>query len=242
MRLELLSALNRECAARRRCVLVTALDDGEQWLFLEGEANCGALRNSLKKRLRSGVSGVDDVDGRSYFVNVETPPLRLIIVGAVHVAQALAPMAQIAGFDVTVVDPRSAFAAKERFPDARVLAQWPGEALPAIGLDAFTALATLTHDPKIDDVALRAALRSECFYIGALGSKKTNARRVERLAAGGVDRDAIQRLHAPIGLDLGAASTAEIAVAVLAEIIQTWRATSTAKLEANDAPVVVAAN
>jgi xanthine/CO dehydrogenase XdhC/CoxF family maturation factor len=141
----------------------------------------------------------------------------LILIGAAHVAQVLAPMAQLAGFDVVVVDPRMAFSAKERFPHARVMSQWPDVAPPSPGLDPFNAVATLTHDPKIDDLALRLALASDCFYVGALGSKKTHARRVERLVASEIEPAALARPRAPIGLDIGASSPAEIAVSALGE-------------------------
>lgn len=223
MRLALLSALNGERAARRACALVTPLDGGEQRLFLADNITGDALPAALEKRLRAGKSGVVEHEGRRFFINVQTPSARLIVIGAVHVTQALAPMAQLAGFDVVIVDPRTAFAATARFPNARLISQWPDAALAAIGLDAFTAVAALTHDPKIDDLALRLALESDCFYIGALGSKKTHARRVERLAGSGVRAEALARLHAPIGLDIGAESPAEIAVSVLGEMILTLR-------------------
>jgi xanthine dehydrogenase accessory factor len=159
-----------------------------------------------------------DESGRR-FIELRLPTPRLILVGAVHVAQALAPMARIAGFDVTVVDPRYAYATEERFPGTRLDPRWPDEALPDIGLDSATAVVVLTHDPKIDDPALKTALNSECFYIGALGSLHTHARRVERLLAAGVAREALARIHAPIGLDIGALSPADIAVSALGEII-----------------------
>ncbi len=150
---------------------------------------------------------------------MQVPPVRLVVIGAVHVSQALAPMAKLAGFDVTIIDPRTAFATPERFAGVDLLAEWPDQALPRLGLDRFTAMAALTHDPKIDDPALRAALSAECFYIGALGSRKTHAGRVGRLLGAGFDQAAIERIHAPIGLDIGAVSPAEIAVSVLGEII-----------------------
>jgi xanthine dehydrogenase accessory factor len=143
----------------------------------------------------------------------------LIVVGAVHISQSLAPMAKVAGFDMTIIDPRTAFATADRFPDVTVLPEWPVDALRRLGLDAFTALAVLSHDPKIDDGALAAALRAGCFYIGALGSRKTNARRLDRLRAQGFDDLALAKIHAPIGLAIGAQSPAEIAVSILAEII-----------------------
>jgi xanthine dehydrogenase accessory factor len=136
----------------------------------------------------------------------------------VHISQALAPMAKLLGYDVTIVDPRTAFASVERFPEVKVLAEWPDTALPPLGIDRYTAFAALTHDPKIDDPALTHALARDCFYIGALGSKKTHARRVERLKAAGIGDNEIARIHSPIGLDIGAVSPSEIAVAILGEI------------------------
>ena len=162
-------------------------------------------------------------EGRDYFITAQVPPARVFVIGAVHVSQALAPMAKIAGYDVTVIDPRTAFATPERFPDAPVLAEWPDAALPRLGLDRYTALVFLTHDPKIDDSGLELGLRADCFYIGALGSKKTHAKRVERLAARGFDAPTLARIHAPVGLDIGAISPAEIAVSILGEIIASLR-------------------
>ena len=145
------------------------------------------------------------------------------MIGAVHISQALAPIARIAGLDLTIIDPRTAFATPERFPDAPVVAQWPDEALDRAPLDRYTAIALLTHDPKIDDVALVRALNAECFYIGALGSRKTHARRLERMRAQGFGETALARIHAPIGLDIGAVSPAEIAVSIIGEIIGALR-------------------
>jgi len=145
------------------------------------------------------------------------------VIGAVHVSQALAPMARLAGFDVTIIDPRTAFASLERFPDVRLIAEWPADALPKVGLDSFTALAALTHDPRIDDDAIVAALDAGCFYVGALGSKKTHGRRLERLRERGVDETKLGRIQAPIGLAIAAQSPAEIAVAILAQVIAALR-------------------
>jgi len=152
------------------------------------------------------------------FLTVHVPSPRLVITGAVHISQTLAPVASLLGYDVTIVDPRTAFATPERFPDVKVLAQWPDEALPPLNIDRYTAFVALTHDPKIDDPALLHALRRDCFYIGALGSKKTHARRVARLKEQGLSDGVIGRIHAPIGLDIGAVSPAEIAVAIMGEI------------------------
>jgi xanthine dehydrogenase accessory factor len=219
MRLALLSALNAERANRRPCLVLTPLDGGDQVLLRAESLSGDPLADALAVKLRDGTSGIMETGGRRFFVDVHLPPPRLIVIGAVHIAQYLAPMARLAGLDVFIVDPRAAFASAERFPDVRLLAQWPDEALPALGLDAFTCLAALTHDPKIDDLALRLALDAECFFIGALGSQTSHGRRVERLLASGVDARKIARIRAPIGLDIGAVTPAEIAVSILAEII-----------------------
>jgi xanthine dehydrogenase accessory factor len=164
-----------------------------------------------------------DVDGRKLFLTVHVPPVKLVVTGAVHISQAMVPVARALGLDMTVVDPRTAFATPERFPDVALIADWPDEALPTLAIDSWTAFVALTHDPKIDDPGLMHALRAECFYIGALGSRKTHAGRVARLTAAGFDAESIARIHAPIGLDIGAVSPAEIAVAILGEIIATLR-------------------
>jgi xanthine dehydrogenase accessory factor len=222
MRLDLLAALNAERNARRAAILVTDLAEGGQRLVRAAEIERDPLAEALYERLRMGKSGTIEFAGKRYFLTVQAPPARLIAVGAVHVSQALAPMAQLAGYDVTIVDPRTAFATQGRFPHVRVIAEWPDEVLPELGLDRYTAIALLTHDPKIDDPALNLALKAECFYIGALGSKKTHAKRLERLAALGLGAQAA-RIHAPIGLDIGAVTPAEIAVSILGEIVLSLR-------------------
>jgi xanthine dehydrogenase accessory factor len=223
MHLSLLSALNAERAARRAAILVTDMASGAQRLVREAEALSDPLALLLQERFRSGKSGTVEADGAQVFLNVQVPPVKAVVVGAVHISQALAPMAKGLDLDVTVIDPRTAFATPERFPRVPVLAEWPDAALPRLGLDRYTALLALTHDPKIDDPALIAALKADCFYIGALGSKKTHARRAERLKEGGFEEADIARIRAPIGLDIGAVSPAEIAVAILAEIVATLR-------------------
>ena len=223
MRLALLSALNVERAARRATVLVTNIASGEQRLVREHELAGDPLAGILQARLRMGKSGLVEHEGRSLFLTVQVPPVEIVVVGAVHISQALAPMARGLEFSVTIIDPRTAFATPERFPDAPVLTEWPDAALPRLGLDRYTAVVALTHDPKIDDPALSAALEAECFYIGALGSKKTHARRIERLTAAGFSEADLACIHAPIGLDIGAVSPAEIAVSILAEIIAILR-------------------
>jgi xanthine dehydrogenase accessory factor len=173
------------------------------------------------ERFRADRSGFE-VDGTT-FVAVHNPPLRMVIVGAVHIAQALVPMARLAGYDPLIIDPRGAFAAEHRFPGEEIREDFPDEVLPAIGLDARTALVTLSHDPKIDDPAIEAALGSEVFYLGCLGSSRTHAKRVERLRARGFSEAQIARIHAPVGLDIGARSPAEIAMSVMAEITECLR-------------------
>lgn len=218
MRLDLLAALNTERAARRAALVVTELANGKQRLVREGEIDVDPLGAQLRAQLRTGKSGIIELGDEKFFVEVHMPPPRIVITGAVHVSQALAPMAKILGYDVTIVDPRTAFATPERFPDVPLLAEWPDTALPKVGLDNWTAFVALTHDPKIDEPAIEAALKSECFYVGALGSKKTHGRRVESLKKKGVSEAALGRIHAPIGLSIGAASPPEIALAILAEI------------------------
>jgi xanthine dehydrogenase accessory factor len=223
MRLDLLAALNGERAGRHAAILVTDLGTGEQRLVRETDVGADPLSTVLEGRLRSGKSGLAEAHGRALFLTVQTPPINVIAIGAVHISQALAPMARGLDFDVAVIDPRTAFATPERFPGVPVVPEWPDAALPRLGLDRYTALLALTHDPKIDDPALSAALKAECFYIGALGSKNTHARRVERLIEAGFSEAEIARIHAPIGLDIGAVSPAEIAISILAEMIATLR-------------------
>ncbi len=223
MKLDILQALNEERRARRAAVLVTDLADGAQRLVRAADIAADPLADALDRQLRMGKSATVEIDGKNYFLTVQAPPARLVVIGAVHVSQALAEMARLVDFDVAIVDPRTAFASEERFPNVRVIAEWPDKVLPEIGLDAYTGIAALTHDPKIDDPALKLALAANCFYIGALGSKKTHAKRVERLTAAGFSSEQIGRIHAPIGLDIGAVSPSEIAVSVLAEIVLSLR-------------------
>lgn len=218
-----LVALNAARAQRRLCAVVTPLGGGPGRLVFEDDVANDPLAAALRARFASGRSGREDA--ADAFVRIHRPSPRLVVVGAVHVTQTLAPMAQAAGFEVTIIDPRGAFATEERFGAYTLLAEWPDAGLMA--LDRESAIATLTHDPKIDDPALEAALQAGCFYIGALGSRKTHARRVERLAAAGFAKAEIDRIHAPIGLAIGAASPPEIAVAVLAEVIAALRGAET---------------
>jgi xanthine dehydrogenase accessory factor len=227
MKLDILTALNAERAARRAAIVVTNVESGRQRLVKAADLAGDPLRDVLAERLRTGKSGmVESAQGR-VFLTVYVPAPQLVITGAVHISQTLAPIGKLLGYDVTIVDPRTAFASIERFPDVKVIAEWPDKALPPLGIDHYTAFVALTHDPKIDDPALTHALSRDCFYIGALGSKKTHARRVARLKEQGLSDADIARIHAPIGLDIGAISPAEIAVAIMAQI--------TARLRAEDA-------
>jgi xanthine dehydrogenase accessory factor len=218
MKLEVLALLNGERAARRAAIVVTDTATGEQRLVRSADVAGDPLRDILEKRLRSGKSGMEETAQGKLFLTVHVPPPQLVITGAVHISQALAPMAKLLGYDVTIVDPRTAFASVERFPEVKVIAEWPDVALPSLAVDHYTAFAALTHDPKIDDPALTHALARDCFYIGALGSKKTHARRLERLKAQGIGDNTLARIHSPIGLAIGAVSPAEIAVAIMGEI------------------------
>lgn len=225
MRLDILKQLNAERAARRAAIVVTNQDSGAQRLVLGKDVANDPLRGLLEAHLRSGKSGMEEEtpEGK-VFLTVHVPSPKLVITGAVHISQALAPMGKMLGYDVTIVDPRTAFATQERFPDVKVVAEWPDVALPPIGIDRYTAFVALTHDPKIDDPGLDAALKSDCFYIGALGSRKTHARRIERLKTErGFNDNDIGRIHSPIGLDIGSVSPAEIAVAIIGEITAALR-------------------
>lgn len=223
MELSTLAALNAERQARRAAVLVSDLATGTQRLVKQAAIVGDPLAELLERQLRSGKSGMVEAEGTSYFLTVQAPHPRVVVTGAVHISQAMAPMAKALDLDLVVIDPRTAFATPERFPEVTLLAEWPEEAVGRIGLDAYTAFVALTHDPKIDDPGLFAALRSDCFYVGALGSRKTHGRRLERLTEAGFDETAMGRIHAPIGLDIGAVSPAEIALAILAEIVATLR-------------------
>jgi xanthine dehydrogenase accessory factor len=223
MRLDLLKALNEERIARRPAVLVTDTQSGTQRLVRGGEIETDPLGEQLADALRMGKSRSVEVEGRNLFLTVQAPPARILCVGAVHISQALAPMARQTDFDVIVLDPRTAFATPERFPNVELIAEWPDVAIPRIKLDHYTGVCLLTHDPKIDDPALIAALKANCFYIGALGSRKTHGNRVQRMREQGFKDEDLARIHAPIGLDIGSVSPAEIAVSILGEIIMALR-------------------
>jgi xanthine dehydrogenase accessory factor len=229
MKLDILQTLNTERNERRAAIVVTDVASGEQRLVKAADVAGDPLRELLEKHLRSGKSGMEELPQGRVFLTVHVPAPRLVITGAVHISQALAPIGQMLGYDVTIVDPRTAFASPERFPDVKVIAEWPDTALPPLNVDRYTAFVALTHDPKIDDPALTHALARDCFYIGALGSKKTHGRRVERLKAQGFGDNEIARIRAPIGLDIGAISPSEIAVAIMAQITAAARLTPEGK-------------
>lgn len=221
-----LAALLAAREAKRPAALVTRLADGEQWLVIEDQAAAGmpdGAAEAVRAALADDKSRTVELDGETYFVQVHNPPWRMLIIGAVHIAQPLARMADLAGYAVSVIDPRGAFATAERFPGIDVSDDWPDEALERLGPDARTAVVTLTHDPKLDDAALDVALRSPAFYIGSLGSRKTHGKRVDRLHDAGFDEAAIGRIAGPVGLSIGAKSPAEIAVAILAQVIEARR-------------------
>ena len=237
MKLALLQKALEASRAGRAAVLATHLKSGLQ-SFVEGSDIAGnltldaaALAAIRKAQAEDRSTIIDTADG-PVFVEVFNPRLRCIIVGAVHIAQPLARMASLAGYLVTVVDPRTAFASDARFPDVGLSTDWPDEALEKLKPNRRTAVVTLTHDPKLDDPALATALRSDAFYIGALGSKKTHAARLKRLTAQGFGEAELERIHGPIGLDIGAISPAEIAIAILAQMTQVLRAEAAGDREA----------
>jgi xanthine dehydrogenase accessory factor len=223
MQIAQLKAVNAARTARKAAVLITDFADGTSQVVVEGDAVDYALKDAVEKAFRTGSSGRVQVDGKDLFFNVHVPPPRIVVIGAVHISQALAGLAQIAGFDIRIIDPRTAFATEERFSGIDLVADWPEDVLKDKPLDAYSALVAVTHDPKIDDYPLIQALQTGCFYVGALGSRKTHLKRVERFQAAGLGEGQISRIAAPIGLDIGASSPPEIAVAILAQIIQAFR-------------------
>ncbi len=223
MDLALLSELNAARAERRAAVLVTELGSGVQRLVHEAALAEDPLAEPIRAAIRSGKSGTIVTEDGSIFLNAHLPPPRLVAIGAVHITQALAHMAPLAGYDVEIIDPRTAFATAERFPGVSLRAEWPQDVLDARPLDAYTALCAVTHDPKIDDLPLIRALQAGCFYVGALGSRKTHGKRVERLKEAGLGEAEIARIEAPIGADIGASTPGEIAVAILASVVEAFR-------------------
>lgn len=223
MKLATLQALNLARTQRKAAALVTDLESGDERLVNEADIAADPLAAALAEQLRKGKSATVEQDGKRYFITIHVPPVRLVMIGAVHISQALAPLARLLDHEPIVVDPRTAFASPERFPGIELIAEWPDVALPPLGIDRYTAFVALTHDPKIDDPALIHALERDCFYVGALGSRKTHARRLERLREAGVGDNTLSRIHAPIGLDIGAISPSEIAVSIIAEITAALR-------------------
>ena len=219
---DLLAALSEARAAKRPVVVATRLPDGAQML-LPAPGAPPELAAAAARALADDRTGTVSLGDGDWFLHVHNPPLRLIVVGAVHIAQALVPFAAQTGFAVTVVDPRRAFATDERFPDVTVRTDWPDEAMDALAPDVRTAVVTLTHDPKLDDPALDRALRSPAFYIGALGSRKTHAARLKRLRALGHDDAAMARIRGPVGLSIEAVTAPEIALSIVAEIVAVRR-------------------
>ncbi|WP_374466986.1 XdhC family protein [Ferrovibrio sp.] len=228
MKQEILEQLQQDRAEKRPVVLATFLKTGEQrLLYLYGKKGLKDIDPRIGEAARAALledkARTVETEQGPLFLNVFNPPLRLILVGAVHIAQALVPMAQLTGYDVAVIDPRSAFGSPERFPGVTLSNDWPDEAMAQMKPDLRTAVVTLTHDPKIDDPALMSALKSDVFYIGALGSKKTHASRLERLTAAGFGPDDFARIHGPVGLSIGAKSPAEIAISILAQMTAALR-------------------
>src|SRR5262249_49900898 len=218
MRLDILKSLNAERAARRAAIVVTDVAGGAQRFGRKADVAADPLRETLEAALRSGKSGMVERPQGKVFLTVHVPPPRIVAIGAVHISQALAPMAKLLGYDVVIIDPRTAFATLERFPDVKVIAEWPDAALPPLNIDGYTAFVALTHDPKIDDPALTHALAREWVYSGGLGSRQTRARRTARLKAHGAPDAAVARIHARIGLAIGAVAPPEIALAIRGEI------------------------
>ncbi|MEQ9491238.1 MAG: XdhC family protein [Alphaproteobacteria bacterium] len=219
MKRALLDRLREAQAAKTPAVLIRDLATAEACLYIGdtviGDLDAGDVGETVTAVLASDKGRTETIDDRALFFQPFNPPKRLLLIGAVHIAQFLAPMARMAEYEVTLIDPRTAWATEERFPEITIDDRWPDEALEALKPDSRTAVVALTHDPKIDEPGLETALASPAFYVGALGSKKTHARRVERLTESGVDVAAIARIDAPIGLDIGAVSPAEIAVSIL---------------------------
>lgn len=218
-----LTKLNAARHQRKAALIVTNLSDGRDRMVLEGDKTAGELGEAVEQSFKSGKSRQVEIGDERFFLNVHVPAPRLVVIGAVHISQAMAPIARTAGYDMQVIDPRTAFATVERFGDVELYADWPEDVLKDHPLDAYTALAAVTHDPKIDDFPITAALNANCFYVGALGSKKTHGKRLERLSSAGVTEKQLEKIHAPIGMDIGASSPAEIAVAVMAEVINAFR-------------------
>ena len=220
---KILTKINEARLNRIACVHVTNLVDGRDRAVIAGNNVSGELGDAIDKSFKSGKSQTVEVSGEEFFINVHLPAPRIVVIGAVHISQALSKICEVAYFDLEVIDPRTAFASQQRFGDACLYADWPEDVLKQHPLDAHCALVAVTHDPKIDDYPIKAALDANCFYVGALGSRKTHAKRIARLSQLGVSQDDLAKIHSPIGLDIGAATPQEIAVAIMAEIIDVLR-------------------
>ena len=231
MRSDVISRLNELRAQRKAVVLITDLETGSAQLVAEGEPAGNSLDEAVATALQKGTATTIEQNGGKFFLNVYLPPVQIVVIGAVHISQALAPMARLAGFELKVIDPRSAFATPERFAGTDLVVDWPQDVLH---VDAYTGLVAVSHVPDIDDFPLAQALRTGCFYVGALGSRKSHAARCARLREQGISEEALARIHAPVGLDIGAANPAEIAVSILAEIIQSLRRRSIASADAGN--------
>ncbi len=218
-----LKKLNEARANRQAAIVVINLEDGRDRLILEGERVEGVLGEAIRSCFLSGKSTSIELQEEEFFLNVYVPPPRIVVIGAVHITQALVDIARTTGFDLSVIDPRTAFATPERFSAVPLFPDWPEDVFSDHPLDAYCALAAVTHDPKIDDFPLLQAIDAQCFYVGALGSRKTHAKRLDRLRDQGASEEELKRIHSPIGLDIGAATPSEIAVAIMAEIISAFR-------------------
>ncbi|MBE9603321.1 XdhC family protein [Acetobacteraceae bacterium H6797] len=235
----LLKRLAAAKAEARQVALLTNLADGSQLLWPEDAAPI-PIAEAARAAIEADVAANLTHEGHDWFIEPRNPPLRMLIVGAVHIAQALAPMAPAMGFAVSIIDPRRAFATDLRFPGVTLIDEWPDDAMAALKPDARTAVITLTHDPKLDDPALDAALKSPAFYIGALGSRRTHAKRVARLAELGHGEEAMARIHAPVGLNIEAVTAAEIALSIMAEVVAARRGAALGAPRQHAKPAVAA--
>lgn len=222
MKRETITALNEARDKGRAIVRAVDLATGDETL-IDPALEKTALGVAAANAARADQSASVEIEGRTWFLEVYNPPLDLVIVGAVHIAQPLSQMAALTGYGVRIIDPRTAFATAERFPGIALSHDWADEALAKAPLGPRSAVVLLTHDPKLDDPALIVALKSDCFYIGALGSKKTQAARQARMKAQGFGETTLTRIHGPVGLNIGARSPAEIAVSIMAEMTQVLR-------------------
>ena len=223
MKDEILDIILSKKSHREKFILATEINTGKQ-IFINEKSEDISIKKileSAEELLDLGQSGLININKSPWFINVSLPPLRLVIVGAVHIAQPLAKIASTTGYEVTIIDPRSAFANDKRFPNIRIINEWPEEALIDYNIDNRTAIVTLTHDPKLDDSALNAAIKSDAFYIGSLGSKKTHNARINRLLLANHKQTDIDRIHGPVGLPIGAKSPDEIAISIMSEIVKT---------------------